>query len=209
MNSSNKYIQYGCGWSYVADWRNFDASPTLRFERLPILGRLYTKNSGRFPKEVEYGDIVTGLPLSDDSCKGIYCSHILEHLSYDDCIKSLSNTYKLLQDGGVFRLVLPDFEVYVKQYAKSMDENSAADFMKSTSLGIESRPRGLSGFIKNWLGNSSHLWMWDYKGLAKELENAGFKDIRRAYYGDSSDSKFNEIENKDRWDGCLGIECKK
>ncbi|CAO5043555.1 MULTISPECIES: hypothetical protein [Microcystis] len=33
MNES-KYVQYGCGWSAPSQWRNFDASPTLRFERM-------------------------------------------------------------------------------------------------------------------------------------------------------------------------------
>ena len=74
-------VQYGCGWYAPEGWRNFDASPTLRFERIPLLGRLYTKNTERFPENVEYGDIVAGLPISDNSCQAVYCSHILEHLA--------------------------------------------------------------------------------------------------------------------------------
>lgn len=41
----------------------FDVSAALRFERLRLIGRLYTKNQSRFPKNVEYGDIVKGLPI--------------------------------------------------------------------------------------------------------------------------------------------------
>jgi len=61
MTMDNKYVQYGCGWSAPINWRNFDASPTLRFERIPIVGRFYTKNASRFPRNVEFGDIVCGL----------------------------------------------------------------------------------------------------------------------------------------------------
>ena len=43
-----KYVQYGCGFSAPEQWLNFDASPTLRFERLPIIGSLYTKNKSDF-----------------------------------------------------------------------------------------------------------------------------------------------------------------
>ena len=71
-----EYVQYGCAWSAPESWRNFDASPTLKFERLPIIGRLYTKNESRFPENVEFGDIIAGLPVPDDFCKGVYCSHI-------------------------------------------------------------------------------------------------------------------------------------
>ena len=38
------YVQYGCGFSTCNGWRNFDASWTLRFERIPVIGRIYTKN---------------------------------------------------------------------------------------------------------------------------------------------------------------------
>ena len=61
--NDGQYVQYGCGWSAPKEWRNFDASLTLRFERLPLIGHLYTKNESRFPGNVEYGDIVKGLPI--------------------------------------------------------------------------------------------------------------------------------------------------
>jgi hypothetical protein len=37
-------VQFGCGWSVSENWHNFDASPTLRFERLPLVGRFCFKN---------------------------------------------------------------------------------------------------------------------------------------------------------------------
>ena len=49
-----------------SDFDNFDVSPTLRFERIPIFGALYTKNSTRFPANVKYGNIAYGLNGVDD-----------------------------------------------------------------------------------------------------------------------------------------------
>lgn len=94
---NNKYVQYGCGWSAPKKWRNFDASPTLRFERTPIIGKLYTRNNSRFPENIEFGDIVSGLPIPNNSCKGVYCSHILEHLSLEDFRLALKNTVVILR----------------------------------------------------------------------------------------------------------------
>lgn len=206
-----QYIQYGCGWSAPTGWRNFDASPTLRFERLPILGRLYTKNASRFPDNVEYGDIVKGLPISLESCDGVYCSHILEHLSLEDFKTALYNTKRILKPGGVFRLVLPDLEYSINRYVTNASNNTDAahEFMRETSLGYEKRPKGLKNVILSLLGNSHHLWMWDYKAIEKELQVVGFVDIRRAYFGDSSDIKFLEVDNKGRWENALGVECRK
>ena len=51
--------------------------------------------------------------------------------------------------------------------------------------------------------------MWDYKSMERELTNIGFTKVRRAEFGDSLEVKFKEVEEKNRWDNCLGIECEK
>jgi len=207
--NNDLYIQYGCGLSAPMEWRNFDASPTLRFERLPVIGQFYTKNDKRFPTNVEYGDIVKGLPVEINSCKGVYCSHILEHLSLNDFRMALKNTHRILQPGGVFRLVLPDLEYYINQYHNNNSTDAAFLFMQETYLGYEHRPRRLKAIISSWFGNSHHLWMWDYKSISQELLNAGFVNVQRANYNSSEDPYFKSVEEESRWEDCLGVECKK
>jgi hypothetical protein len=51
--------------------------------------------------------------------------------------------------------------------------------------------------------------MWDFKSIVQELAAVGFVDIRRAAFGDSRDPQFASVEAKDRWDGCLGVECRR
>lgn len=202
------YVQYGCGFSAPSEWRNFDASPTLRFERIPLVGKWYTRNSGRFPSNVEYGDIVKGLPLPSHSCRGVYCSHVLEHLALADFREALRNTGRLLEPGGTFRLVLPDLEFFAKRYVAAPSDRAAIEFMEDSYLGHHVRPKGLKGLLVSALGNSHHLWMWDYSSMNRELAEAGFTDIRRAEFGDSSDPMFTHVEEEGRWTNCLGMECR-
>lgn len=207
--SDSRYVQYGCGWSAPRDWRNFDASPTLRFERLPVVGRWYTKNRSRFPENVEYGDIMKGLPVAPGSCRGVYCSHVLEHLSLDGLRVALRNTYLILSRCGVFRLVVPDLELSAQRYLADSSARAAPTFMRETGLGRESRATGPTAFLASWLGNAQHFWMWDYSSFEAELRSAGFVDIRRASFGDASDAMFLRVEAQERWDDCLGIECRR
>lgn len=200
------YVQYGCGFSSPAGWLNYDASPTLRFERLPLIGRLYTKNAARFPADVKYGDIIRGLPLTPGSCAGIYASHVLEHLSLNDFRIALNNTYRLLHSGGIFRLVVPDLQCLASRYLESSDASAAENFLRETSLGIEGRPRGLKGLVQMLLGNSCHLWMWDFKGLQKELVTTGFVSVRRCELGDSADPMFELVESADRFVNAVAVE---
>jgi predicted SAM-dependent methyltransferase len=203
------HMQFGCGLCAPPRWRNFDASPTLFLQRVPIVGFLLTKKKVVFPAGVEYGDVVKGLPLPDSSCQGVYCSHILEHLSLVDMRQALREAHRVLVVGGIFRLVVPDLEYQARAYLDNKSDDAALNFMKETGLGREVRSRSIMSFVWEWLGNSKHLWMWDFKSLRSELLQAGFHEIRRAKFCDSEDSKFSELEAVDRWRHCLGIECRK
>ena len=207
------YVQYGCGLSAPLNWINFDVSPTLRIQKIPLIGFLFGPVLNvKFPGNVKYGDITKGLPVAENSVDGIYCSHTLEHLALNDLRTALKNTYKVLKAGGVFRMVLPDLEFYAREYISNLalgDVNSSYQFLENSMLGIKARPRGLSGFASAVLGNSHHLWMWDYMSLSKELDAVGFQEIRRCNFGDSNDKMFEYVEDEGRFINCLSIECKR
>ena len=210
-NSSSipgQMVQFGCGLCAPSQWRNFDSSPTLRLQKLPMVGKFIPSGPfGRFPENVEYGNIVNGLPIAADSVKLLYCSHVLEHLTLEELRRSLHNCYHHLQPGGIFRFVLPDLEFMSRQYVNSTDPDAALKFMQISWMGIENRQRDLLSFLKEWLGGSQHLWMWDYKSISRELSAVGFQDIRRAQLGDSGIAEFSELENPERWHNELGIQC--
>lgn len=202
-----QYVQYGCGLSAPPGWLNFDVSPSLVFQRFPLVGRWFCGFGPAFPKEVRFGDIVGGLPLEPGSCDGIYCSHVLEHLSFDDALLAIEHTFSYLRCGGRFRMVLPDLEHLARVYLESEEISGANNFMQNSGLGQQKRARSLPDFFREWLGNSRHRWMWDYKSLGEVLSQAGFSEIRRAESGDSKDERFRDVEEGSRWKDCLGIEC--
>jgi hypothetical protein len=207
------YVQYGCGFSTGRNWLNFDNSPTLRIERLPFAGRLasrLTGNSQPFPAAVRYGDIRRGLPVADGSVRGVYASHVLEHLSYDDFKLALANTFRMLEPGGIFRLIVPDLQERARRYVEEAAGNSpeaAGHFLRATHLGMEQRPVTLLGRLRVLIGGSAHLWMWDEPSLRKHLEQADFVDVRPCRFGDSEDPMFAEVEDRSRFvDAAFRIE---
>jgi len=201
------YVQYGAGLCGPRGWSNYDASPSLWLQRIPVCGFVFRGVGPAFPSTVQYGDIVKGLPVAPRTCDAIYCSHILEHLSRGDCSTALRNTFSYLKPGGRFRLCLPDLEQLAQDYLANGAATAASVFMEDSYLGMHSRPRGLVGLLRQFLGNSKHLWMWDYKSMEQELATAGFVQVRRAAPGDSNDSHFDEVEDPSRWRNNLGIEC--
>jgi hypothetical protein len=208
---NGRFVQYGCGLCAPSTWRNFDVSPTLRLQRLPLIRNLLAR-SGRFPvwpSNVEYGDIIRGLPVGHGSSRAVYCSHTLEHLALMDFRVAIGNTFRYLEADGIFRFVVPDLRRLALDYIAADDPSAAGRFLQESSLGVERRARGWEGLLRAWWGNSAHLWMWDFESIRLELESIGFRNIRRAVYGDSKEARFADVEDEDRWRGCLGVECTK
>jgi predicted SAM-dependent methyltransferase len=196
------YVQYGCGHSAPEGWINFDSSPTLRIERLPLIGRLVRKNESRFPDNVRVADIVRGLPVADGSADGVYASHVLEHLTRSDFETALQNTFRMLKPQGLFRLIVPDLEARARLYVNKLNagEKDANDwFMLATYLGLSSRPGSLMAKAGRLLGGSLHLWMWDFASMEARLRQAGFINIRRCSPGDSKDPMFVRVEEPSRF----------
>ncbi len=203
-------LQIGPGLDGPDGWLNVDASPTLRLQRLPVVGALLGGMVGpKFSSRVVFGDVAQGLRLADGSVEIVYSSHVLEHLAFDDLLRALREVHRVLRPGGVFRSVLPDLQYEVDGYIKSTAADPASELMRSTLLGVEHRERGFMGVLRAWLGNSRHVWMWDFKSMAYQLGQAGFVQIRSAAMGDSDEVAYLEVESAERWQNALGFECRK
>lgn len=203
-------LQFGAGLDGPASWVNVDASPTLWLQRLPLIGALLGHRVGpSFSPRIEHGNIAKGLKYPDGAARLVYSSHAIEHMSHEDALRALREVHRLLTPGGVFRSVLPDLRVLAQRYLDDPAPGAASALMRSTLLGTEQRPVGVGGLLRDWLGNSRHLWMWDYPDLEASLRDAGFVDIRPARFNDSIHPAFREVELAERWLDCVGFECRR
>ena len=209
---SNLYVQYGCGLSSPTEWQNFDASPTLRLQKIPFMG-IISRRKMNFPSHIKYGNILKKLPgIKLNSCDGIYCSHVLEHLTLTDCRKALLNTFNYMKSGGTFRFVVPDLEYSLLEYMKNLKvnpEEASIEFLKVTMLGIEKSPDSIYQFLISVFGNSHHLWMWDQYSLRNELNKIGFINIRKCSFNDSNNKMFQLVEEPSRFVGAVSFEAVK
>jgi SAM-dependent methyltransferase len=208
---SKLYVQYGCGPSSPEGWKNFDTSPTLRMQRLPLIGGLLrSRMHVAFPENALPGDILKKLPgIAENSCDGVYCSHVLEHLAYDDCLLAVRNTYRILKPGGHFRCVVPDLESAAREYVQDLaneDREANIKFFEKTLLGKKQRPRGVKALLHTMLGNAEHLYMWDTLSLTHILQKAGFSQVRSCKFNDSPDEMFKLVEAPVRFESAVALE---
>ena len=202
-------LHFGCGMSPGDGWYNCDSSPTLWLQRLPVAGFIFRRLlKPCFLPQIHYDNIVRGLSIPPASCDVIYCSHVLEHLALDEFRAAIRNVRRYLKPGGVFRAVLPNLAEHVKVYLENPEPDAAHKFLTWSGLGRASRPHGLLARLRASFGGSAHLWMWDFKAMKAELEQAGFRDVRPVKFGDSPNPAFAAVEIPERYKwNSLAFEC--
>jgi len=186
-------LNIGCGLDVPVGWCNIDCSPRLW---IPF---------NRFPTGVKYGNIAKGLrDVRDDSCEAVLCSHVLEHMSNEDCQQSLLNIYRYLKPGGVLRVLLPDLRKMAKDYLDSPNFLAADTFIRATHLAMGIKTSNLKLLLTR---HTRHWWMYDIASFMVELEYADFREVRVARFGDNP--MFNGVERKVRHEGSFCLECVK
>ena len=131
-------------------------------------------------------DIRQPIPLTTGSARRILAEHVVEHLDfYDDIPSVLKEFHRLLQIGGILRIVVPDAERYLKIYCNS-DQNFAELGYDLIQLADKlPTPMALINHMFHQYGE--HHFAYDFETLQWCLIQAGFKKIRRCSYRKSVD----------------------
>ncbi len=117
-NPEQRYLNIGGGNWYYPRWENIDLYALNFF--IDHKTDLRLKEPIKFP---------------DGCSKLIFCSHVLEHVSDDVCLFILSECYRLLNQGGVLRISVPDMDKAFEAYnARDNDFFMKAKFVGRGSL---------------------------------------------------------------------------
>jgi len=141
-----------------------------------------------FP-HVHYVSPVEKLPMfSKNYADLVYACHVLEHISHAELINVLKEWRRVLKDGGVLRLSVPDFNKLVDVYNQ---ENKNAKIILPPLMGAQEG--GKYDF---------HKTIFNKEFLSNLLKEAGFKEVREwdpentEYYSFSDWAGSRKIYNK-------------
>jgi predicted SAM-dependent methyltransferase len=154
-------INIGCGAKGLDGWVNVDGA------RLPGVTCVY--------------DARRDLPFPDGSARGIFSEHFLEHVDYyEEAPRLLAECMRVLEPGGVLRIVVPDAEEYVQAYMAEGWEamrklRGCGDFRTKMEVLNEVFRQGIQ-----------HKFAYDYETLAELCRRAGFSRVERAAFRCSS-----------------------
>jgi predicted SAM-dependent methyltransferase len=158
-------------------------------------------------------DVRFPLPFADESWNGIYAHHLVEHVSYDDAYKLFRECYRVLKLGGIFRMVVPDLEVFLKLYVNPDPHARRTIFSLYPEHIMETlsvrTPLEMIDYIFRDNKHNRHLSAWDWETAKARLEAAGFSRVHRSSVNQSSDEMLLG-HDKSHWSGfSLYVEAKK
>lgn len=132
-------------------------------------------------------DVTRGLPFPDKYFGGIFTEHMLEHITFQEAVRLLGEFRRVLRDGAVLRIVVPDGELYLSRYASKqaghpVEMPNAGDIHGKFPF---ETPMIDVNFVFREHG---HQFIWDFSTLKLALLSCGFKQVEKRAYGDGADS---------------------
>ena len=213
LKPTAKKLHLGCGPTAKtpAGWLNLDASWSARLAKYPILRRLLTVirllprglPDHPWAADIFIHDIRKPLPFEDNSFAAIYAAHLLEHLYPDKARALLKECYRVLEPGGVLRIVVPDLRVIINDYVKATEINSApageppypADTLSRYFFIQYPSHNILYELYAKLTDFHSHKWMYDAVSLRGCFNGAGFVEVQEMQVQESRLADLGQVED--------------
>jgi len=133
-------------------------------------------------------DLRRPLPMLDGSVKRILAEHVIEHLDfYGDVPGVFTEFHRVLEPGGVARIIVPEVTRYMETYFQGRTEGwKKLGFKEGIPEDMET-PIELVNHVFHQKGE--HLFGWDFPAMERALLKAGFVKVLRQKYRVSVDSE--------------------
>lgn len=135
-------------------------------------------------------DCRRALPFDTASAKGIFCEHFLEHLDYvEEAPQFLRECHRVLQPGGVLRVIVPDAQMYIRAYCEPGWESMSR--IRPLHSGRVDAYTGVPYGTKMELLNHifrqgfEHKYAYDFETLASLFRRSGFARVSQSQFGRS------------------------
>jgi predicted SAM-dependent methyltransferase len=152
-------LHLGCGKRHISGWLHIDAIDYPHIDHVAQIDHLPF--------------------IQDNSVEIIYACHVLEHFKRRDVSRVLKEWYRVLKEGGILRLAVPDFAAICEVYQETQDLPQLL---------------GLLFGRQDYLYNI-HYHVWDRKTLSRELKEAGFCEVR---YWDWQTTEHTDVDDYSR-----------
>ncbi len=166
-------INYACGIKPIQGWTNtdyFDGSVLWQFQETGIPVDLISN--------IVHLDLLRPHPFPDNSFSYAFCEDFIEHIDQKSSLLFLSEVFRTLEPGGIFRISTPSFDGVLKRH-----------FWQANLSHIE---RGIGEAYDPW----GHLHFYTHETLQMAATALGFSRYERCEYGKSRHERLRNLETR-------------
>jgi len=163
-------VHVGCGSIIFKGWVNVDLAP---------------------PADLLW-DLRRGLPFAAACADAVYSEHFIEHIDYEAGAKVVAEMHRILKPGGIVRMATPDLDHLVERYTDK-DWRQQEWLEKPWYDFIQTRGMMLNVAMRWW----GHRFLYNEEDLRRQLEAAGFQNVRRVAWGKSAMPHLANRETRD------------
>jgi predicted SAM-dependent methyltransferase len=157
LRMTNVKLHFGCGPRILPGWVNIDG--------------------WSFPGVDFVADLRQPLPFADATCRLIFTEHVFEHVDVDFRLPVLRELLRVLQPGGILRIVVPDCAQFAHAYLKQ--DNA----WFRIALG---QPTSAAEGLNTVFNLHTHRFIDDWESLSATLREAGFSDVEHSSFNASA-----------------------
>ena len=179
-------VHIGCGSNPLDGFINFDYNIFIFFKYIPFSIKLLRffkfipKPFSDFvkiakEKNILYANAAKKIPMDESSVDLIYTCHMLEHLDWEESIQFFSEAFRVLKDGCILRVVVPDFDYLINKYGKN---NDVENFIRLSCL-VGEKPKTIIKKMQYLLqGHGWHHQIFNGESLEK-FQSLPFSNISK------------------------------
>lgn len=167
-------LHLGAGHNNKPGWLNTDIEP--------LTGQAYL-------------DATEPFPLPDQSVMYVTSEHVIEHITYEQGMLMLKESYRVLKPGGRMRVATPNLQRFIALFQEQKSAEMKSYVRDKTDWHDWPTTADQECYILNLqLREWGHRFVYTPKLLRARIEEAGFKDIQMFTPGESNDPALRGLE---------------
>ena len=171
-----KKLHLGAGGRIIKNWLNTDSGNK---KVMPVI------------------DITKKFPFESSTFDYVFSEHMIEHIKYQDGLKMLNESFRVLKPSGKIRISTPDLQFLLDLY---LDKNSKLqdDYVKWSGETYQLTHGSITEIINNYFHSWGHQFIYDKLTIENSLKKAGFTNIEFFKINESNNSELKNLENDTR-----------
>ena len=175
-NNEIKKLHIGAGNRKIKDWLNTDIGNK---SIMPVV------------------DVTKKFPFNTKTFDYVFSEHMIEHIKYQDGVKMLKESFRVLKSNGKIRISTPDLQFLIDLYLNEKDQLQK-DYIEWSCKNYQLTEGSIVEVVNNYFQSWGHQFIYDKNTIENTLKAVGFTKIEFFKINESNNLDLKDLENDKR-----------